>query len=400
MSFATSIILILLSGDPRQQPLGAKPAAEPAPKPAAKESAAKPVPKLIFHGETRYWAELRHNFNLGREPDIETVLVRNRLSAEWQPSRRVRFAGQLQDTRAPNYKRTRPGSAQDPVDLHEGYVEINPGIKRGLNVVAGRRRFSIADQNFIGVPEWSNSGRTYDTAQLNFRRGTDSVRLMMVSAVPFQPWRFNVPTLRDRLTGVYFERQKSFDLWFFRHDRIRRPATHSFGSRFERQFTEVWRGRVETVIQGSSFGAVAAVTRKLGPVEWTVDWELATPEFDQLYPAAHNRLGHADVISFRNVSSLQSVTRLPLPQKGRLNLMYTSNWRADQSKPVYNFGGNALPNVPGALVSQEFSAYTTHNWPHFQLGLGYTYWQNGPALAGIRPGRNLTYAYIHTAFVF
>jgi hypothetical protein len=319
---------------------------------------------------------------------------------EWAPAKWLRFAGQVQDTRAPHYGRPRPGSAQDPVDLHEAYIEVNAGAKRGVHAVAGRRRFFLADQNFIGLPEWANSGRTYDTIQLNFRREADTVRVMMASAVQFQPRGFNLPILQDRLTGVYFERAKSFDVWFFRHDRIRRPATHSFGTRVQKELARDWRARVETVIQGGAFGTVAALTRTLGRWDSTLDWEFASPEFDQLYPAAHNRLGHSDVISFRNVHSVQSLTRAPLPGKGKLHLMYTANWRANPRRPVYNFGGNPLPQAAGALVGQEFSAYTTHNWQHMQLGLGYSYWKNGPALRGVAPGRDLTYAYLHTGFTF
>ncbi len=366
------------------------------------EKVAATPPKWQFHGESRYWFESRENYNLGKEPDLNTVLVRNRLSLELRPTSWLKVSGQMQDTRAPGYGRPRPGGVQDPFDLHEGYVEINPDIKRGWNFVAGRRRFFFGDQRFIGVPEWVNSGRTYDTAQVNYRWSDNTLHMMTVSQVNFDPTGFNVPRLRDRLTGVYFEGAQDYDIYFLRHSRIGQPATNSLGFRGAREFGK-WKVSIEPVVQ-NAFGSVSYVQRKLGRLTSQLIHQYASPDFDQLYPAAHDRLGHGDIMIFRNVQSLQSLNKIALAKNHTLNLMYTAVWLADTSKPVYNFSSQPLPVPPGGhtspFIGQEFAAFSVHRWGFFQLGFGYAQWKNGDPLKYAAPGKNLRYAYVHTGFSF
>lgn len=355
-----------------------------------------------FEGESRYWFESRHNYNFGREPDLNTVLVRNRLLLEVRPTSRIKIVGQVQDTRAPHYQRPRPGSAQDPFDLHEAYVEINPDAKEGWNIIAGRKRFFLGDQYFIGQPEWVNSGRTYDTLQVNYGWKPGKLRAVMISQVSFKPGGFNVPVLRDRLTGAYFQGTKDYDVYYLRHSRINLPSTNSVGARIARK-RGPWRVSGEAVVQGA-FGSVASISRKFGRLELAADYEFASPDFDQLYPAAHDRLGHGDVLIFRNVHSLQGHGRITLGKNGRLNLMYTSNFLADRQKPAYWFGGSPLPVPRGgytaSLIGQEAAIFSTHRWKFFALGVGFAQWFNGEPLKFALPGRSLRYAYVHTGFYF
>lgn len=360
-------------------------------------------PMWTLHGESRYWFEQRHNYNLGRSPDINTVLIRNRLLLEFRPNESFRFVGQFQDTRAPGWTRPRPGTSEDPHDLQEGYIEYRPDAKQGWNVIVGRKRFFFGGQYFIGVPEWVNSGRTYDTAQINYGWKAGMLRTLMVSQVRFNPSGFNVPVLRDRLTGVYFQGAKDYDLYFFRHDRINLPATHSLGAR-KQILRGPWRVTGEAVAQGNAFGSVAEVYRKVGPVIVGADYEFASPEFDQLYPAAHNRLGHGDVMLFRNVHSLQAHLRVPATKRGVVNLMYTANLLVDKARPAIWFGGTPIPVPPGGnterMAGQEIAIYSGHAWKHFQLGLGLAQWFNGEPLKYAAPGRSLRYAYVHTGVYF
>lgn len=361
---------------------------------------------MRFSGETRAWTEWRDGFNYGREADLSTTLVRHRLSVDFTPAKWFHAAAMLQDTRAPGYGRPRPGTAQDPNDLHEAYVELRPGAQ-GWGFLGGRKRTPFGNSNFIGVPEWSNSGRTYDTAQLIYRESQHTVRLMTVSAIFFDPARFNVPRFRDRLTGVYYERGKDLDVWVLRHSRINNRATNSFGTRWVRRYGKNWRSSLEGVVQANAFGSVVSITRsfatkRFGRIDTTLDHEYASPDFDQLYPAAHNRIGHADVLSFRNLHSLQSTTKVPV-WKGTLNIMYTANWLADPRRPAYGFTGQALPRGPlrrDRLAAQELAFYTTHTVGHLQLGLGYAEWWHGSVLRSIGPASKLRYTYVHTALVF
>ena len=420
MNLVSALVVLLVHQTPDRAP---------APPKAVTESAKPPAlpPRWRLFGETRAWAENRGGVVFGRERDISTVLLRQRLGLEFRPNRWLKIAAMAQDTRAPHYQRVRPGTAQDPADLHEAYVEINPEAKRGWGLLAGRKRFSLGDQHVIGVPEWGNSGRTYDVAQLDFRRTDMRLRLLLVSAVKFQPERFNRPGLGDRLWGVYYELPKAIprgvlDLYALRHDQnlpggFRGPGrlgVNSFGTRTQVPLNKLWRLSTETIAQTGvrglgaqrALGTISSISRRISWHEsvGSVEYKYASPDFDQMYPAHHNRLGHADLIFLRNVHSVQPTWKFAVGRHTKLNAMYTANWLADGSQPLYGFTGTALGRDPrglsGTFTGQEYSLYSTHALGHWQLGAGYTYWKVGEFVRKQTPGANPHYVYLHTAYTF
>jgi len=376
-----------------------------------------------FSGESRVWAERRGGVIFGRERNIETALLRQRLSLDVRPARWLKLSAMMQDTRAPHYQRPRPGTAQDPVDLHEGYVEFNPDAKTGWGLVVGRKRLSLGDQHVIGVPEWVNSGRTYDLAQFDYRSPSMRLRWMLVSQVKFQPAGFNKPVLGDRLYGFYYELPKAIDggaldVYVLRHDQNApggfvgpgRLASTSLGTRTQVPLSAKWRVTLEPIAQFGerglgrqrAFGSIVNLARK---VDWqnataSVEYKFASPDFDQMYPAHHDRLGHADMIFMRNIHSVQPKFRWLWGKHSRLTAMYTANWLMDTSKPLYGFTGASLGLGRGSFIGQEFAMFTVHNLGHWTFGLGYAYWKNGEAVKSRLPGNDPTYAYIHTAFSF
>ncbi len=373
---------------------------------AAPSAAEKPVvrPRWSFHGESRMWLESREGFDFGRQPDLVTALVRHRLTMDLRPHRQWRFATTMQDTRAPNYGRPRPGSAQDPFDLHEAYVELAPDARTGWTATVGRKRFAYRDWIVIGLPEWSNSGRTYDTAQLRYRWAKASLNLLSVSVVRFDPARFNRIQLNDRMTGFYFESQAGVDAFYFHHTRPNLASTHSAGTRLERQFNARWRASAELIAQNRGFGGVLTLSRKVGPVEIIPDYEFATRDFDQLYGAQHNRYGHSDVLGFRNLHSLQVLTRVPWRKHTRFNFLCTSNWLMDGTRPAYNLSGGLIVRDPtgraGRHLGQEVAIYTTHQFGRWQVGLALAQWINGRFFETLTPGADVRYSYLHLGYTF
>ncbi|MCX6599842.1 MAG: alginate export family protein [Acidobacteria bacterium] len=420
MSFLSAIVVVLMHQTPDRAPAI----------PKATTEAAKPAsvpPKWRLFGETRAWAENRGGVVFGRERDISTVLLRQRLGIELRPTRWLKILAMGQDTRAPNYQRTRPGTAQDPADLHEAFVEINPDAKRGWGALAGRKRFTLGDQHVIGVPEWGNSGRTYDVAQLDYRQTNLRLRLLFVSAVKFQPQRFNLPGLGDRLWGVYYELPKAIprgvlDVYLLRHDQnipggFRGPGrlgSTNFGTRVQVPVNKVWRLSTETMGQTGvrglgaqrAMGTISSVSRRFSWHESvaSVEYKYASPDFDQMYPAHHNRLGHADLIFLRNVHSIQPLWKLALGRQTKLNAMYTANWLADSTQPLYGFTGTAIgrdaSGRSGRFSGQEYTLYSTHSLGHWQLGAGYAYWKAGEFVRKQTPGASPHYVYLHTAYTF
>lgn len=349
------------------------------------------------------WLEDRRGYDFGRQPDLLVPYIRNRLGLEVQPVSWLKAGGMMQDTRSPHYERSRPGGSQDPFDLHEAYVEIFPGAKTGWNFVAGRKRFQFGDQHVIGVPEWGNSGRTYDTGQINYRWKDQALHVLMASVVNFNPSGFNKPNLHDRLTGAYYEKTGRIDLYFFRHNRINLPATHTAGARVQHHFSPAWKTTVETMVQ-NAFGIIANLTWHLPGLDSIAEYKFASPGFDQLYPANHNRLGHTDLFFFRNVQSGQWRNVVPFGKHTKVNFMYTANWLVDSTQPAYNFSGGVIASSPsgaaGSFLGQEAAIYTTHQFGKFQLGLCVAEWFTGEFLKNTTPGKNSTYLYLHAGYLF
>src|SRR3954447_2821650 len=121
---------------------------------------------LRFSFEFRSRLETRTGVGFGLSPDLKNPLFRTRIGAEYKPVRWLKLSAMGQDARAPLYGTPAPSTARDTIDLHEGYLEFFPDEKKGFGAVVGRHMASYGEGRLIGVPQWSNSARTYDAAQL------------------------------------------------------------------------------------------------------------------------------------------------------------------------------------------------------------------------------------------
>ena len=130
--------------------------------------------KVSFELRVRY--ESKDGVTFGKDHDLSNGLVRTRLGLSYQPVDWLKFSGMLQDARAPWYGPGAPSSLRDPVDLHEAYIELMPDTTTGFGLTAGRRMVSYGEGRLIGVPDWSNLGRTYDHARVYFRRPMGALR--------------------------------------------------------------------------------------------------------------------------------------------------------------------------------------------------------------------------------
>jgi len=120
--------------------------------------------KLGFEQKERY--ESRTATAFGRDPDLYTGLVRNRLSLTYTPEKWLKFSAMMQDSRSPWYGAGAPNSVRDETDLQEGYVSLFEGRKTGLGMSAGRLMLSYGESRLIGSPQWGNVARTWDHARV------------------------------------------------------------------------------------------------------------------------------------------------------------------------------------------------------------------------------------------
>ena len=77
-------------------------------------------------------------WSFGREPDLRTILLRDRFSVNFKPAAWLKFSAMAQDCRAPGYGPNAPSTVRDPIDLQESYVELFADRKKGFGLNAGR----------------------------------------------------------------------------------------------------------------------------------------------------------------------------------------------------------------------------------------------------------------------
>jgi len=143
--------------------------------------------------------EARTGVAFGRDHNIENMLLRTRIGANWQPLPWLKLSAMGQDTRAPLYGTLAPGSARDAIDLQESYIELFPGRKPGFGAVAGLQMLNYGEGRLIGTPQWVNAARTCDAARAYYRLPWARFEFLFVSTVKVASDAYNKPELGDLL---------------------------------------------------------------------------------------------------------------------------------------------------------------------------------------------------------
>lgn len=388
--------------------------------------------QLIF--ELRSRVEYRPGQSFGNEPNLFADFTRVRFGGIYKPASWIRFSGAALDARAPLYGTPAPSSARDPLEWHEGFFELRPESKLGFGAVVGRQQVNYGDTRLIGSPQWAYIPRTYDAAKAYWR--TSRVRLegLFISPVKLDSTRWNKPSLGEHLVGTYNVVQAtnhlSMDLYFLAR-RQNRPggytgpgtlAVDSFGTRWFGPIAKGYRYSVEAVRQTGEIGFLphrayawsAQVGRRLSsiPVDTYVEYKFASGEsrpdrsgaFDQLYPAAHDKLGHADWLGWRNTKNWRAqATWTGIPGLSVI-LMYNNSWLADPRDAAYNAQGRAIARsasgTAGTHIGQEADLYFIYKRSGWITGAGYGHFFAGDFIRNTTPGRSPRFAYISQTYTF
>ena len=394
--------------------------------------------RLQFSFEERVRLEARTGNNFGSSPSLENPLIRTRIGATFRLTDWFKISAMGQDARAPEYGVPAPNTVRDTMDLHEGYIELFPDSKAVFGLTAGRQMVSYGEGRLIGVPQWSNLSRTYDTARFHFLFPLARVEFLLVSPVKILPDAFNRPELGDRVVGVYNTLSKlipkgTVDAYFLRHDQNRPGGFTAPGS----LGINTWGGRaagplpwglkysLEGAVQNGHAGALthrgyawfnnfSRAVRAGRPLDLSLEYKYASGNstanptrettFDQLYPANHDKFGHEDLFGWRNIRNLRSLEVFHVTRKIALNVMYDNWWLADAHDALYNGSGKSIvvraKGTAGTHVGQELDAFATYQSNGWQFGLGFGHLFKGQFLANTTPGVNTRYLYVFQAFSF
>ncbi len=398
---------------------------------------------LIFEQRGRY--EDRTGNTFGKDVDLATGLFRTRLGLTYTPVPWLKFTGVVQDCRAPWYGPGAPTTMRDEADWHEGYIELFPSSKEGFGMTAGRKMLlSYGEGRLIGISQWTNTSRTYDHARVYWRSERAQFEVLMVSQVKVRIGEFNRPELGDRVWGTYnvfpnIYRSQSIEAYVLRRDQ-NRPGGFTGGSGQDGTDklginTAGFRA-YGPVASGVKYTLEAALQKgKVGPADlsagawvatlgrrWTVanraldvsaEYRYASGTanpadptrsgtFDQLYAANHDKFGHEDLLGWRNIHNVRSLTTLALTRNLSINFMYDNYWLADLKDGLYNGSGKQIVRSPtgtaGRHVGQETDLYVTYKHGHFTFGAGYGRFFAGQFIQKTTPGVGPTYLYIFHAY--
>lgn len=394
--------------------------------------------RLQFSFEERVRLEARTGNNFGNSASLENPLIRTRVGASFLITDWFKISAMGQDARAPEYGVPAPNTVRDTMDFHEGYIELFPDKKAFFGLTAGRQMVSYGEGRLIGVPQWSNLSRTYDTARFHFLFPVARVEFLMVSPVKILPDAFNVPELGDRVVGVYNTLPKlihkgTVEAYFLRHDQNRPGGFSGKGD----VGTNTWGGRavgplplgmkysLEGAVQNGHTGLLthrgyawfSNLSRTVNagrPLDLSVEYKYASGNsgsdatrettFDQLYPANHDKFGHEDLFGWRNLKNLRSLEVFHLTRKIAINMMYDNWWLADAHDALYNGSGKSIvvraKGTAGTHVGQELDAFATYQSNGWQFGLGFGHLFAGEFIRNTTPGVNTRYLYVYQSFSF
>jgi hypothetical protein len=336
-----------------------------------------------------------------------------------------------QDARAAFYGKQAPSSMRDSMDLHEAYISFGTQSSP-INFSAGRRMLNYGETRVIGVPQWSNTSRTYDYGRLEYTTRRMTVDALMVSPVIISSDSFNNPELGNRLWGAYgvfpaVWRGMSVDLYALRHSQNKiggwsgaaTLGTNSYGARFYGAMPARFNYSLEGIGQDGHVGKLdqrafawfAAVSRQFRvgnlPLDSSVEYKGASGShtgsdhsatYDQLTPANHDKFGHMDLFGWRNLKTIKGLETLGVTKSLAINVMYTDEFLFSASDALYNSSGSKISisskGLAGNRVGQELDSFVTFKIGAHTCYAGFGHFFKGGFVDRTTPGINPRYFYI------
>ena len=393
--------------------------------------------RLIFEFRVRDESRTGNNFGLAK--NLDNVLLRTRIGAQFDATDWFRISATGQDARAPDYGGVAPTTARDSMDLHEAFLEFFARRKTGFGAVFGRQVISLGEGRgrLIGDSQWTNTSRSYDTARLYYRLPSARIEVLMVSQVKILADKFNVPDLGDRVWGTYdtFTRiipKGTVDFYLLRHDQNRpggftgigNLGTNTLGGRAEGPLPGRLKYSMETAIQDGHTGLVehrgyawfSGISRPVHvglPLDLEVEYKYAAGSrtaatrdgtFDQLYASNHDRFGRADLFGWRNIHNMRSLETLHVTKPLAISGMYNNWWLASPTDALYNSSGASIvrsaKGTAGTHVGQEADVFGTYQASGWTFGAGMAHVFTGDFLRATTPGVNTRYLFVFQSYTF
>ncbi len=381
--------------------------------------------QTVFEARSRY--EYRPSQGFGTEPDLSAEFVRFRFGLRYKPVSWFRITAVGMDARAPWYGTPAPSSARDPLDLHELQVEIRPESKLGFGSNIGRQAVNLGDTRLIGSPQWAYVPRMYDGARVYWRGTRFRIEGLFLAPVKLIPG-WNKPTLSEHVVGTYNSvsliKGATVELYDLHRRQNGLTRTNSYGAHLFGPLPHAFRYNLEGIVQTGHIGPLShrasAWSLQFGkrlsvgdkPLDLSVEYKYASGgsradrsgTFDQLYPAAHDKLGHIDLLGWRNTRNWKALAVSNVTKSVTLNFMYDNTWLADRRDALYNLQGRPIARsatgTAGSHIGQEVDIFGAYKRSGLTVGAGYGYFFIGEFVRRMTPGASPHYAYVFQSYTF
>ncbi len=361
----------------------------------------------------------------GVDNENDYFLFREKLHIGWQPENWVKLYVEGRGSQVSSDDRN-PNPDEDTWDLQQAYVEFGNAKVFPLTAKLGRQEMTYADQRFVGISDWSNTGRSFDAAKVRYTISEKSwIDLFTGRVVIPVDDTFNESNDYDQFSGLYASSQELLKgvetqaFLFARNVDRKSPNAVSAGvggpSEREVYTYGVRLKSLPDAFQGWDFGfegagqfgnvVTSGVNRELqsyaltGSAGYTFDDVKSKPRigvgydyasgdsdssdgkqetFEPLFGTNHSFYGVADLVGLRNLSS----PRISFSAKPIKDLTITADyllfWLADTHDSFYpesgsGRSGNGYGKNPqfGSYVGSEIdlvAKYTINSWAEAHLG--------------------------------
>lgn len=237
------------------------------------------------------------------------------------------------------------------------FFEANANYKATENLSAkiGRQELSYGDQLVIGSLAWDNNGRSFDAMKLNLQHGKGWTDLFYSKIADNKtPAEQNDDS---NLFGLYNswslnQYLKNLDLYVLnqtdRKTAVRNELT-MFGLRIKGEIGPVFYRTENGVQKGSAADGTNLqgygsqydfeIGAGLNGYKLSVEYAIASENYQQLYPTAHKFLGYADVLGRRNIEHMSIHHWGPITEKLSYAVDYHVFKRKNVQQSAYKLNG-------------------------------------------------------------
>lgn len=148
------------------------------------------------------------DFLKSRDNDNGFLLLREKLHIGYKPTPWLGLYAEARNSTADFDKRPSPSPDTDKGDLHQAYVSLGDPKKFPVTLKAGRQELLYGDERFVGIGDWSNTGRVFDAAKLRFENDFLWADAFAGRVVVPRDNHFNIANDYDWFWGVYGSTRK------------------------------------------------------------------------------------------------------------------------------------------------------------------------------------------------